>query len=96
MTLTLTMIGSSAMTKHDAESRKNVLEAAKNYFFKNFSSPVFIPGQTYIPASAKLLDETDLMALLEASLDLWLTAGRFTKEFEKRDEILHGLIEVSQ
>src|SRR5690606_24031448 len=41
------------------------------------------PGVDYIPPSGKVLDREDLINLLESSLDLWLTAGRFAKEFEK-------------
>ena len=43
----------------------------------------FIPGESYIPVSGKIVDADDLEALLDASLDLWLTAGRFAKDFEK-------------
>ncbi len=37
----------------------------------------------YIPASGKVLDEKDLQNLIEASLDMWLTTGRFNDKFEK-------------
>ncbi|MBA7516672.1 dTDP-4-dehydro-2,6-dideoxy-D-glucose 3-dehydratase [subsurface metagenome] len=37
-----------------------------------------------IPPSGKILDKYDLFNLIDASLDMWLTAGRFTKEFEKK------------
>lgn len=38
----------------------------------------------YIPASGKLLDEKELLNMIDASLDMWLTAGRFNDEFEKK------------
>lgn len=41
------------------------------------------PGVGYIPPSGKVMDRDDLVNLLESSLDMWLTAGRFAKEFEK-------------
>lgn len=37
-----------------------------------------------IPAAGKLLDKNDLSNLIESSLDMWLTAGRFNNEFEKK------------
>lgn len=43
-----------------------------------------IPGENYIPPSGKVMDREDLVNLLESSLDLWLTAGRFANEFEKK------------
>lgn len=36
-----------------------------------------------IPASGKVLDENDLFNMIDASLDMRLTAGRFAEEFEK-------------
>ena len=41
------------------------------------------PGVGYIPPSGKVMDREDLVNLLESSLDMCLTAGRFAKEFEK-------------
>ncbi len=43
-----------------------------------------VPGVNYIPPSGKVMDSSDLTNLLEASLDMWLTAGRFANEFEAR------------
>ena len=34
-------------------------------------------------ASGKVLDESDLFNMIDASLDMWLTAGRFAEEFEE-------------
>ncbi|MDB5037806.1 MAG: putative aminotransferase [Bacteriovoracaceae bacterium] len=66
-----------------SELRARVFDAAKKYFAQEFRTPSFVPGKTFIPVSGKVLDETDLVSLLDASLDLWLTSGRFTSEFEK-------------
>jgi CDP-6-deoxy-D-xylo-4-hexulose-3-dehydrase len=44
----------------------------------------FVPGVTNVPVSGKLLDVADFMSMVEASLDGWLTAGRFHKEFENK------------
>lgn len=43
-----------------------------------------VPGEDYIPVSGKVLDEQDLLFGVDAMLDGWLTAGRFTKEFETK------------
>ncbi len=37
----------------------------------------------YIPASGKNIGKEELLNMMEASLDMWLTAGRFNDEFEK-------------
>jgi len=43
----------------------------------------FSPGVDPVPVSGKVLDSSDLVALVDSSLDGWLTAGRFTEEFER-------------
>ncbi len=44
----------------------------------------FLPGATLVPPSGKLLDAAELKNMVEASLDGWLTTGRFNAEFEKK------------
>jgi CDP-6-deoxy-D-xylo-4-hexulose-3-dehydrase len=44
----------------------------------------FIPGETIIPPSGKLLGKEELQNMVAASLDGWLTTGRFNKEFETK------------
>lgn len=39
---------------------------------------------SYIPASGKVLGSKELCNMIDASLDMWLTAGRFNDEFEKK------------
>lgn len=36
----------------------------------------------YIPASGKLIGKEELFNMIDASLDMWLTTGRFNSEFE--------------
>lgn len=63
-------------------SRLQVIDAAKNHF-KNFNKPnEFVAGKSYIPVTAKVVDEHDLGFLIDASMDMWLTAGRYAKDFE--------------
>jgi len=62
----------------------NIVEKINNKFQANDFGNKIIPGINYIPPSGKVLDATDLTNLLEASLDMWLTAGRFAIEFEAR------------
>lgn len=65
-------------------ARKRVVDAAHDYFELKTSRDQFVPGQSFVPSSAKVLDSDDLGCLLNAALDLWLTAGRFAKEVERR------------
>ncbi|WP_258128441.1 lipopolysaccharide biosynthesis protein RfbH [Achromobacter anxifer] len=44
----------------------------------------FAPGTTAVPPSGKLIGAAELKAMVEASLDGWLTTGRFNDAFEQR------------
>lgn len=61
-----------------------IVEKISNKFNANDFKVNIIPGVNYIPPSGKVLDASDLTNLLEASLDMWLTAGRFANEFEAK------------
>src|SRR5262245_5569292 len=79
--------------------REQILSLGEEFFAENESRKTFIPGQTYIPPSGKILDAEDLRNLLDASLDMWLTAGRYAGEFESalaaRFGLKHGRLTVS-
>lgn len=42
----------------------------------------FVPGQTYINYAGRVFDEKELVSLTDSTLDFWLTAGKFTSQFE--------------
>jgi len=63
-------------------SRSEILNLASN-FFDAAPPPKFIAGESAVPVSGKVLDGTDIAALVDASLDGWLTAGRFHDDFER-------------
>ena len=44
----------------------------------------FLPGLTAVPPSGKVIGSQELKNMVEASLDGWLTTGRFNAEFEKK------------
>ena len=49
------------------------------------SQPVpFEPGKSPVPVSGKVVGAPEMELMVEASLDAWLTTGRFNEEFEKR------------
>ncbi|MBI4432103.1 MAG: lipopolysaccharide biosynthesis protein RfbH [Candidatus Omnitrophica bacterium] len=71
------------MTLPGAQLRKEIFGLVEKYHALSFSPPSFVPGKTPIPASGKVFDSEDLNSLVDASLDFWLTTGRFAKQFEK-------------
>ena len=70
------------MTKE--KIRQQILGLVDKYAELEFAQKLFIPGETPIPPSGKLLGGAELKNLVEASLDGWLTAGRFNDAFEKK------------
>ena len=44
----------------------------------------FLPGASVVPPSGKVIGAEELKNMVEASLDGWLTTGRFNAEFEKK------------
>lgn len=63
--------------------RNEILTSVRDWFSSNQSYSEFIPGETPIPVSGKVIDEDDIASLVDACLDGWLTAGRFTEEFQR-------------
>jgi len=63
--------------------RNQIAALVEDYAAISLAPKPFTPGQTAIPPSGKLLDATELKFMVEASLDGWLTTGRFNEAFEK-------------
>lgn len=68
----------------EQELRSKVLALVQQYAELKCQSHQFIPGETYLPVSGKVFNSYELLNLVDASLDFWLTAGRYAQEFEKR------------
>jgi CDP-6-deoxy-D-xylo-4-hexulose-3-dehydrase len=82
MTQTTPRPGSSSQTEQAL--REQVFASVQNYYQFKFANKQFVPGQTYIPVSGKVFDDRELVQLVDASLDFWLTTGRYAAEFEQR------------
>lgn len=67
-----------------AELRTRILELVGEYGAMLETPTAFIPGQSTIPAAGKVIGASELQHLVDASLDGWLTTGRFNDAFEKR------------
>jgi CDP-6-deoxy-D-xylo-4-hexulose-3-dehydrase len=65
------------------DDRADILAAVRRYAKRKLAVSEFVPGATPVPVSGKVLDPEDFAALVDASLDGWLTAGRFHPIFER-------------
>ena len=67
-------------TEHDL--RSEIFDKVKQLYALK-SHDRFIPGTSHIPYAGRVYDEKEMIALVDASLDFWLTTGRYAEQFEK-------------
>ncbi len=64
--------------------KKRIFELVEQYYVKNFKRiEDFVPGKSRINYAGRFFDEKELINLVDASLEFWLTEGRYNKQFEK-------------
>lgn len=68
---------------NDYELREQILELVKSYYTKQWQPKPFIPGISPVPVSGRVFDHEDIQHLVDASLDFWLTTGRYAQQFEQ-------------
>lgn len=70
------------MTSDDV--RRRILELVAEFQeTRRGEEAAFVPGETPIPVSGRVYDADDVRELVDASLDFWLTTGRFAAQFER-------------
>ena len=69
--------------KTEKEIRKEIFDRVKQLYKVRKRQEKFIPGKTRINYAGRVYDEKEMIALVDASLDFWLTAGRYAKQFEE-------------
>ena len=63
--------------------RAQILELVRRYRSTELVPAEFVPGETPVPTSGRVFDDEELAALVDASLDFWLTTGRFARKLER-------------
>ena len=64
--------------------RNQIASLVTEYAEEKYAPTKFEAGVSLIPPSGKVIGERELQLMVEASLDGWLTTGRFNEEFEKK------------
>lgn len=67
--------------------RRKILSLVKKYYRENLKPKKAAAGfqkSGKISYAGRVYDEKELINLVDASLDFWLTTGRFADEFEKK------------
>ncbi len=63
--------------------RERILKLVREHHAETWGREQFEPGETQIPVSGKVFDEEELVHLVDASLDFWLTTGRYAQQLER-------------
>jgi len=74
---------SSAQASPEA-LRKQISDLVARYSSLVHAPREFVPGESVVPVSGKVIGAGELQLMVEASLDGWLTTGRFNAMFEER------------
>jgi CDP-4-dehydro-6-deoxyglucose reductase, E1 len=64
--------------------KQKIFDLVEQYSALHFAEKPFQAGTSVVPPSGKVLGSGELKNMVDASLDGWLTAGRFNEAFEKR------------
>lgn len=64
--------------------RSQISDLVQQYADIAYAPKPFVPGQTAVPVSGKVIGASELKMMVDASLDGWLTTGRFNAMFEQR------------
>lgn len=79
------------MSNKADDLRAQILALVADYYQEAFAAKEFAPGATPVPVAGRVFDAAELQHLVDASLDFWLTTGRFATQFEREFARFCGL-----
>jgi CDP-4-dehydro-6-deoxyglucose reductase, E1 len=71
--------------------RARIADLVRQYHPLAFPARPFVPGETYLQYAGRVFDVDELLHLVDASLEFWLTTGRFADQFERDFARFFGL-----
>lgn len=72
------------MTEEEKRIRNEIFILVEKLYQHKFKNKFFTPGTTPVRYAGRVFDEKEMINLVDAGLDFWLTAGRYAEEFESR------------
>ena len=67
----------------EQQLRTEILDRVREYYYARHLPEEFIPGQTPVRFGGRIFDAEELVNLVDAALDFWLTEDRYSTEFTK-------------
>lgn len=80
--------------KTENEAKEIILDLVKEYANKYKIEKMYEEGDR-IPYAKRVFDESEMVNLVDSSLEFWLTSGRYTKQFEDKLGEFLGVKHVS-
>lgn len=79
----MTMIPLKTLPELD-QLRSQISDLVQQYAEIAYAPKPFLPGESPVPVSGKVIGAGELKMMVDAALDGWLTTGRFNSMFEQR------------
>ena len=76
--------------KNESEARDEIKSLVAEYYHEYKENTKEYHDGDYISYAGRVFDEKEMQALTDATLDFWLTTGRFADKFEKDFSIWIG------
>lgn len=73
------------------ETREEILKLVRKYYREKFGSRKFDTSKDFVHYAGRVFDEKELVNLVDASLDFFLTADHHAEQFETRFAKYMGL-----
>ena len=64
--------------------RNEILRLTEEYWRAQFGNRPFVPGESSVKYGGRVFDARELVSLVDASLEFWLTEGRFARDFTQK------------
>lgn len=75
----------------EAEARQDIINSIADYYHAYKKTDNSFHEGDKISYGGRIFDEKEMCALVDSSLDFWLTAGKYTQEFESRFARMMGV-----
>ena len=83
------------MSERSEQLRQQILQLTAEFHAEAFAKRDFVPGNSVVPVSGKVIDAADMSAVVDSALDGWFTTGRWAKDFERKLARFFGLRSAS-
>jgi CDP-6-deoxy-D-xylo-4-hexulose-3-dehydrase len=74
--------GSTAVDERERGLREEIFAKVRQLYELRYGNTDFRPGETPVLYAGRVFDADEMIRLVDASLDFWLTSGRFAAQFE--------------